>query len=137
MRRVAGWIATLLVALAALVGLIALLSSRDQSGVAGQSAAGAGPGTPYRGSPALSPAQRAAVKQGNVIVLYRAPKPPRGARALVPAGGKALEQAGQAVVLDRAPTLKVPLAAVSAKKIQEANTPGELRDFVDYWLGGR
>jgi hypothetical protein len=41
------------------------------------------------------------------------------------------------VVLEREPTLKVPLAAVSAKKIEEANSPRELNGFIDYWLGGR
>jgi hypothetical protein len=45
--------------------------------------------------------------------------------------------AGQSVVIDREPTLKVPLAAVSAKKIQEANAPQQLQPFVEYWIGGR
>jgi hypothetical protein len=70
-------------------------------------------------------------------VLYRDDTPPAGTQQLVPAGGKALVQAGQAVVLDREPTLKAPLAAVSAKKIEEANAPRELTGFIDYWLGGR
>jgi hypothetical protein len=39
-------------------------------------------------------------------------------------------------VIDREPTLKAPLAGVSAEKIEEANTPQELRQFVDYWIGG-
>jgi hypothetical protein len=136
-RRVGGWILTLIVALAALVGLIALINSRDQSGVdQSTSATDAGPGSPYKGTPALSPAQRAAVKLGNVVVLYHDPKPPPGLQALVPPGGSALEQAGQSVLLVHEPTLKVPLAGVSATKIQEANTPAELKPFVDFWVGG-
>jgi hypothetical protein len=137
MRTVLSWTLAVLVGLAALVGLIAFINSRDPSGVDQQNAAAAGPGEPYRGDPILSPALQDAVKRGNVVVLYRDDKPPAGTRELVPPGGKALVQAGQAVVLDREPTLKAPLAAVSAKKIEEANGPRELTGFIDYWLGGR
>jgi hypothetical protein len=76
------------------------------------------------------------VKRGNVIVLYRDPKPPPDLRALATPGGRALEQAGQAVVLEHEPRLKTPLAAVSAKTIEVANSPAQLRGFIDYWLGG-
>jgi hypothetical protein len=137
MSRLAGWIAALLVGLVALVGLIALINSRDESGVAQDSSVTAGPGQPYRGNPVLSPALQDAVKRGNVVVLYRDDKPPAGTDQLVPAGGKALVQAGQSVVLDREPTLDAPLAAVSAKKIETANRAQELGAFIDYWLGGR
>jgi hypothetical protein len=135
-RTALSWAATLIVALAALVGLIALINSRDKSGVSKRSAVVAGPGAPYHGDPVLSPALEDAVKRGNVVVLYRDDSPPAGTQALVPPGGKALVQAGQSVVIDREPTLKAPLAAVSAKKIQEADSPQQLRDFIDYWLGG-
>jgi hypothetical protein len=137
MTRVASWAATLVVSLAALVGLIALLNSRDKSGVDQQAAVTAGPGKPYRGEPALSPALKDALKLGNVVVLYRDPSPPAGTPSLVPPGGKALEAAGQAVLVDRQPTLATPLAAVAATRIQEADAPGQLRPFIDYWLGGR
>jgi hypothetical protein len=136
-RRAASWAATLVVALAALVGLVALINSRDQSGIDRQPDAVAGPGRPYRGEPVLSPALDDAVKRGNVIVLYRDAQPPAGTRALLTPGGKALEQAGQAVVLEREPTLTAPLAGVSAKKIEDANSPAQLQPFIDYWLGGR
>jgi hypothetical protein len=136
-RRAGTWLLTLLVSLAALVGLIALFNSKDQSGVDKSNvAASAGPGSPYSGDPALSPADQKAVKLGNVVVLYRDARPPAGTRALVPPGGRALEQAGQSVLLVREPSLPAPLAGVSAKKIQEANTPAELQPFIDYWLGG-
>lgn len=137
MRRAGSWLLTFVVSLAALVGLIALINSRDQSGLdKGSPSSVPGPGSPYHGDPILSPGLEDALKRGNVVVLYRDAKPPPGTQALVPPGGKALEQAGQSVVIDREPTLQAPLAGVSAKKIEQANTPQELRPFVDYWIGG-
>jgi hypothetical protein len=135
MSAVAGWAAAVVVGLAALVGLIAILNSRDQSGIEQHSAVTAGPGKPYRGEPVLSPGLEDAVKRGNVVVLYRDAKPPAGTTALVPPGGQALESAGQSVVIEREPTLSTPLAAVSAKRIQAADAPAQLRAFIDYWLG--
>jgi hypothetical protein len=135
-RAVARWAVAVLVGLAALVGLIALINSRDESGVEQHKSVSAGPGRSYRGEPVLSPALQDALKRGNVVVLYRDDKPPAGTDALVPPGGKTLEQAGQSVVIDREPTLKAPLAALSAKKIEYADTPQELGPFIDYWLGG-
>jgi hypothetical protein len=137
MRSVATWIVAILIGLAALVGLIAFLNSRDQSGVSQNAAVAAGPGRVYRGQPALSPSLQAAVKRGNVVILYRDGRPPPGTASLVPPGGKALLQAGQSVVVHRDPTLKVPLVALSARKLEQADTPQQLQPFVDYWLGGR
>jgi hypothetical protein len=137
MRSVASWLVAIVIALAALVGLIAFINSRDDSGVEQQAATSGGPGTPYRGQPVLSPALEDAVKRGNVILLYRDEKPPAGTEKLVPPGGKALVQAGQSVVLEREPALRTPLVALSAKKIEQADTPQQLQPFVDYWLGGR
>jgi hypothetical protein len=137
MNAVLRWALSFLVGLVFLVGLIALINSRDQSGVDQHASVTAGPGDPYKGEPVLSPALQDAVKRGNVVVLYRDDKPPQGTQQLVPPGGKSLEQAGQAVVLEREPTLKTALAAVSAKKIEEADAPQQLQGFVDYWLGGR
>jgi hypothetical protein len=137
MRPAASWAIAIVIALAALVGLVTFINSRDQSGVDQQSSASAGPGVPYRGEPVLSPALEDAVKRGNVVVLYRNATPPAGTHQLVPPGSKTLARAGQAVLLDREPTLKTALAAVSAKKIQEADAPQQLQPFIDYWLGGR
>lgn len=137
MRRVLGWLVAIVIALAALVGLISVFNARDESGVAQDSSVTGGPGARYTGSPVLSPSLQDAVKRGNVVVLYRDEEPPPGTEELVPPGGKALEDAGQSVVLEREPTLSTPLAAVSAKKIQKADTPGQLTEFVDYWVGGR
>jgi hypothetical protein len=133
MRTFLGWLAAFAVGLVALVGLIALINSRDRSGV--DQHVVDGPGKPYAGEPVLSPALRDALKRGNVVVLYRDAKPPAGTKALVPPGGQTLVQAGQSVVLEHEPTLEVPLAALSAKKIEEADSPQQLEQFVDYWLG--
>jgi hypothetical protein len=138
MRSALGWVAAIVIAVAALVGLIAIFNSRDEGGVNQETtASAAGPGSTYRGTPALSPALQSALKRGNVVVLYRDAKPPPGAQHLVPPGGRALVQAGQGVVLHREPKLKVALAALSAKKIEQADNPQQLQQFVDYWLGGR
>lgn len=137
MRSALGWIISIVIALSALVGLIAFFNSRDDSGVDQQSATVAGPGERYRGDPVLSPVLQDAVKKGNVVVLYRDAKPPAGTRDLVPPGAADLEKVGQSVVLEREPTLNVPLAAISASKMQKADTPQELQAFVDYWVGGR
>lgn len=137
MRTVASWALAVLIALAALVGFVLVINSRDQSGVDQHSSVTAGPGKPYKGEPVLSPALEDAVKRGNVVVLYRDAKPPAGTGALVPPGGKALQRAGQAVLLEREPTLDTTLAAVSAKRIEAADSPQQLTSFIDYWLGGR
>ena len=137
MRTLAGWALAALIALVALVGFILLINSRDQSGVDQHSSVTAGPGKAYKGEPVLSPALQDAVKLGNVVVLYRDAKPPAGTAALIPPGSKALQSVGQAVVLEREPTLDTALAAVSAKKIEAADSPQQLTGFIDYWLGGR
>ena len=137
MRTAATWAISVVVGLVVLVGFVALINSRDKSGVDTQSPTAAGPGEPYKGDPVLSPALQDAVKRGNVVVLYRDENPPTGTAQLVPPGGRALVQAGQSVVLEREPTLKTALAAVSTKKIEDADAPQQLQPFIDYWLGGR
>lgn len=134
MTRALTWILSFVIGLAAVVGLIAVLNSRDESGL-DQPAEANVPGKPYTGDPVLSPALGDAVKRGNVVVLYRDDKPPGGTEKLVPEGGQELATAGQAVLLEREPTLKSALAAVSAKRIQRADRPEDLQEFIDYWLG--
>lgn len=139
MRRAANWALAVLVGLAAVVGLIALLNARDDSEITSGAGRGAdaGPGRIYRGEPVLSPALEDAVKRGNVVVLHRDDEPPEGIDELVPPGGQVLEEAGQAVIVEREPTLNAPLAALSERRIQRADTPAQLQPFIDYWLGGR
>jgi hypothetical protein len=135
-RRAGSWALAFVVALAAVVALIAFFNSRDQSSLADHGGSDtAAPGKVYRGEPVLSPADQDAVRRGNVVVLYRDATPPAGTKDLVPPGGKALEQAGQSVVLDREPTLHTALAAVSRKRIQPGDSPAQLGPFIDYWLG--
>lgn len=133
MRTVATWTVATLIGLVAVVGLIAFLNSRDQSGVDQETTTG--PGAPYRGTPALSPSLRSAISRGNVVVLYRDRRPPPGTTALVPPGGKTLVSVGQSVVLDREPGLAAPLVAISGKAVERATSPQQLADFVDYWIG--
>src|SRR5260221_14209279 len=118
MRRALRWASIVVAALAIVVGFILLVNSRDRSQLSSKAAQGGAQGHPYRGEPVLSPGDRDAVRRGNVLVLYRDAKPPAGTAALVPPGGRRLEQIGQTVVLDREPTLHTALAAVSAKRIQ-------------------
>ena len=72
---------------------------------------------------------------GNIVVLHRDERVPRGARELTEGAGPRLRELGLAVILEREPTLTAPLAAVSDDRIELANTPGELRNFVDFHLG--
>jgi hypothetical protein len=137
MRTVGSWALSILIGLVALVGLITLINSRDKSGVDSSQAVASGPGSPYRGTPPLSAGMKSLLARGNVLVLYRSTQPPAGTRQLVPPGGAELVQAGQAVVLKHDPSLGAPLAAVSSKKVEQANSPAGLQQFVDYWLGGR
>jgi hypothetical protein len=137
MRTVATWTVAVIIGLAALVGLVSVINARDPSGVDQHSSVAAGPGRPYRGEPVLSPALQDAVERGNVVVLYRDAQPPPGTEQLVPPGGAALVKAGQSVLLERESTLATRLAAISAQKIEEANRPQQLSEFIDYWLGGR
>jgi hypothetical protein len=137
LRRGLTGLLSLVIGLAAVVGLIAVFNSRDSSSLSRQAAAGSPPGNPYRGQPRLSPDLAAAAKAGNVIVLYRDPRPPPGTDQLVPPGGRALVRAGQSVLLRREASLATPLAAVSADRIQAASAARDLQAFVDYWIGGR
>jgi hypothetical protein len=49
----------------------------------------------------------------------------------------ALEAAGQAVLLDRRPNMKVPVTAVTSKRLLQAAAPDDakLQAFIEFWLG--
>lgn len=127
MRRAAGWLAALLAGAAAVTGLIALLQSRDDSAV-----------EPARteqppGERATPPREYAGLlRDGNVVVLHTGRRPSD-------LGGDSpeLRQAGQAVVVEERERLPAAYVAYSATHRQAAESPGGLREFVDYWLGGR
>jgi hypothetical protein len=120
--------------LAAVVGVVAvaaLLASRDDSTVTRS----AGPGV-------QRPADaRPRVAVGNVVLLYSDERLTRRLRGLAAdVGGPvdpALVAAGQAVVVQRQPNLRVPVVAVTATRRLDATGPDDpaLRAFAEYWLG--
>lgn len=124
--------ASALLAAAAVAGALLFFQSRDESTLEPRASA---VGRPYRGEPVLSPALEDAVANGNVVVLHRDARPPAGTERLQEGAGPELQGDGLAVLLEREPTLRSPLAAVSADRIETARRPGELRAFVDLHLG--
>ena len=132
LRDVFSFLLSFVVALVGAVGVILFFEARDESQLEGPRAE---PGERYRGEPVLSPALEDAVAQGNVVVLHRDARIPRGTRELTEGAGPRLRELGLAVILEREPTLAAPLAAVSDDRIELANRPSELRNFVDFHLG--
>ena len=131
MRSAGRLLLAILLALAAVAGVLLFFQSRDESTLEPRTAVG----RPYRGEPVLSPALQDAVARGNVVVLHRDARLPEGTRALREGAGRELQDEGLAVIFEREPTLRAPLAAVSADRILTARTPGGLREFVDFHLG--
>ena len=123
--------AAVLVALVVVGATVLFFQSRDDSTLDARSPVG----QPYRGVPVLSPALEDAVARGNVVILHRDGRLPRGVRALQEGASPALEREGLAVLLEREPTLETPLAAVSADRIQPAEDAAALQEFVDFHLG--
>jgi hypothetical protein len=120
------------IALIGAVGVILFFESRDESQLeAGREQ----PGQPYRGEPVLSPGLEDAVAKGNVVVLHRDARLPRGTKELAEGAGPRLRELGLAVIFEREPTLQTPLAAVADDRIERGSTPAELRNFVDFHLG--
>ncbi len=131
MSRALRGVAAVLLAVVAVGAAVIFFQSRDDStldprGVVGE---------PYRGEPVLSPALEDAVAVGNVLILHRDARVPSGVRDLQDGAGPELREAGLAVLLEREPTLEAPLAAVSADRIQTAEDPAALQEFVDFHLG--
>lgn len=118
-------------ALAVVLAVALAVAARDSPTLG----APAEPGRPYRGEPVLSPALEDDVARGNVVILHRDERPPRGVEALRAGAPRALRGRGLAVLLEREPTLEAPLAAVSRRRILEARRPQSLRPFVDAELG--
>lgn len=129
MRRAGGWIAALVLGAALVAGLIAVLQSRDES-VVNPPATAAAPGE--RSEAAQNGERGRLVRQGNVLVLYSGSEAPG-----LGEDSPELREAGQAVVEQREPDLPEPYIAYSVTHRQAAQRPDELREFVDYWLGGR
>ncbi|MEX2194768.1 MAG: hypothetical protein WD844_05730 [Thermoleophilaceae bacterium] len=131
MRRAGAAILAVLLAVLAVGAVILFFQSRDESTVEPRASVG----EPYRGEPVLSPALADAVDAGNVVVLHRDARPPEGTASLREGAGPELANEGLAVLLEREPALDTPLAAVSADRIQHAERPDALGEFVDFHLG--
>lgn len=137
MRRAGAFLLALLIALAGAAVVVLFFQARDQSTFEGTTTVSQVPGEPYEGEPTLSPALEDAVNLGNVVILHKTARPPKGVDVLTEGAEPELKQDGLAVLTDIEPTLKGPVAAVSRQRIQYADKPEELQAFVDYWLGRR
>jgi len=132
LRDILSFIISFVIALAGAVGVILFFESRDESQLEGPREE---PGKVYKGEPVLSPALEDAVALGNVVVLHRDASPPPGTDELAEGAGPRLQELGLAVVFEREPTLRTALGAVADDRIEFADTPTELRNFVDFHLG--
>jgi hypothetical protein len=131
-RDILSFLISFAIALVGAVGVILFFESRDESQLEGPREE---PGQVYRGKPILSPGLEDAVAKGNVVVLHRDARLPAGTEELAAGAGPRLRELGLAVLLEREPTLQSPLAAVADDRIELADSPAELRNFVDYHLG--
>ena len=130
-------IAVLGVAFVAIGGfaISSFLNGRDDAAVHSS----AGPGEARTAAGDLGAAADVGVP-GNIVLLYSAPGDRQALQALAAdVGGPAspeLEQAGQAVVVRRAPQAD-GIVAVSATRVLRASSPQDpqVRAFVESWLG--
>jgi len=132
LRGILSFIVSFVIALIGAVGVILFFESRDESQLEGPREA---PGEVYRGEPVLSPGLEEAVAQGNVVVLHRDARVPAGTAELAQGAGPRLRELGLAVLFEREPTLETRLGAIADGRIELADTPGEIRNFVDFHLG--
>ena len=122
----------MLVALAGTVGVIAFFQSRDDSNI-GDERSGPGEQAPDERSDRL--------RTGNVLLTYKREEDGATLRALAEdiAGPSypALEEAGQAVVVERRPDQAQNVVARAWQRRLEAPsaTDPSLREFADAWLG--
>lgn len=131
-RDILRFLVSFAIALVGAVGVILFFEARDESQLEGPREE---PGEVYRGEPVLSPGLEDAVAKGNVVVLHRDARPPKGTDDLAEGAGQRLRALGLAVLLEREPTLETALGAVADDRIEFADTPAELRNFVDFHLG--
>lgn len=132
LRDILGFLVSFVIALIGAVGVILFFESRDEAQLEGDRQV---PGQVYRGEPVLSPGLQEAVAKGNVVVLHRDARLPPGTEELAEGAGPRLRELGLAVIFEPEPTLQTPLAAVADDRIEFADTPAELRNFVDFHLG--
>jgi hypothetical protein len=139
-RRIGGWLVALVIGLAAVVGLMLFLNSRDEAGV--DPSAATLPGQPFATPEQyLDTTQVRLLRLGDVYLLYgarRAPAPLVALRQrLSGPPDPVLEQAGQAVVLVRRAGLDgvVALGGERILRAADASDP-RLEPFASQLLGG-
>ena len=132
LRDLVSFLVSFVIALIGAVGVILFFESRDEAPVEGGRDV---PGKIYHGEPVLSPGLEDAVAKGNVVVLHRDVRVPAGTSDLAQGAGPRLEDIGLAVLFEPEPTLRTRLAAIADGRIEYADTPEELRNFVDFHLG--
>jgi len=132
-RRILAALAALLVAAAGAVALALVLNARDDATVDGSD----GPGV------ARVAGERPVVAPGNVVLLYADERLTAQLQELaLRTGGEPTPQlvaAGQAVVIERRPGLRVPVVGLTSGRRLDASGPEDplLRAFVEHWLGRR
>ena len=131
MRRGVLIAAAALLTVAAILGVLAFFSSRDDSTIGGNDDAAPGQAAPDVRSPSLG--------RGNVVLRYSDPSfraPLRDFAADF--GPQSLHEQGQAVIVERDPSARGVLALAYKRRLQTSG-PGDpaLREFVEYWLGRR
>jgi hypothetical protein len=132
-RRVVGGLVALVVAAAGVVALVLIFNARDDATVDDSD----GPGI------ARVAGARPVVAPGNVVLLYSDERLTASLREVaLHTGGPAtpeLIRAGQAVIVQRQPGLRVPVVALTSDRRLDVQDPDDprLEAFVDHWLGRR
>jgi hypothetical protein len=139
LRRTGLGVLSVVIALAGTVALITFFQSRDESQIGaegGGAQAAPGVAAPEENDPRL--------EAGNVILTYRRAEDGAVLRALAeefsgpPEEARALEEAGQSVVVLRRPNQTAgPVVghALGRRLVTEAADDPQVRAFTEYWLG--
>jgi len=131
-RRAGTGVLAVLLALAGTAGLIAFLQARDDSSIGGERS---GPGIEAPGETS------ARLRPGNVLLTYKRQEDGAALRALAEdvAGppDPALEQAGQAILVERRPGQRQNVVARAWQRRLEAPSAADpaVREFAEAWLG--
>ena len=127
-------LATVVLTVLLVAGAAAFFVSRDDATVP-RATEQSGPGE------ARPAGAQPAVRAGNVVLLHSDERLTRDLHELAErmAGppDEALTAAGQAVLVRQRPNLDVPVTAVTARRMLEADGPDDpaLEAFIEYWLG--
>ena len=130
MRRGVLVAAAALLTVAAIFGVLMFFSARDDSTI-GDEGGAPGEAAPDVRSPSLG--------RGNVVLRYSDPAYGAPLRALAAEyGPETLEVQGEAVIVERDPTVRGVVALAYKRRLQ-ATAPNDpaIRAFIDHWLGHR